>query len=131
VDVDARLEAMSLEAERLRDRIEVLEHELGIRGFLPPVEWRLTGSEARIFGVLLARELPTKALCMAALYSDRIDDEAEIKIVDVYVCKIRAKLKPFGIGIETRWGVGYFLTSETKAAVRAMLGGCEPRSEAA
>jgi two-component system cell cycle response regulator CtrA len=131
VDVDARLEAMAEENQRLRDRVEVLERELGIRGFLPPIEWRLTGSEARVFGVLLARDLATKALCMAALYSDRIEDEVEIKIVDVFICKIRAKLKPFGIGIETRWGEGYFLTSETKAAVRAILGGPELRSEAA
>jgi len=36
-----------------------------------------------------------------------VDEEPEIKIVDVFVCKVRKKLKGLGIGIDTVWGRGY------------------------
>ena len=104
----------------LREKIIHLERSLGM-DFLPPVEWRLTPSEARLFGALLKRDVLTKEALMATLYYNLNKDEAEIKIVDVFVCKIRKKLAPFGIKIETRRGVGYELTSESKAIVRAHM----------
>lgn len=120
MNVDARVEALEVENERLRARIEQLEGAMGL-GFLTPVEWRLTASESRVFGVLMARDLATKDAIMAALYRDGGRDEAEIKIVDVFICKIRKKLRAFGIEIITRWGEGYALAPETKAIVRDML----------
>lgn len=121
MNIDARLEAVEMENERLRDRVSELEGAMGMR-FLTPVEWRLTGSEGRVFGVLMEREVATKQTIMSALYrTDGIRDEAEIKIVDVYICKARKKLLPFGIKIETRWGEGYFLTAATKDHVRHLM----------
>ncbi len=38
-----------------------------------------------------------------------IDEEPEIKIVDVYVCKVRRKLSGMAIRIDTLWGQGYRL----------------------
>lgn len=118
MNVDARLEAVAAENDRLRARIDQLEDAMGMN-FLTPIEWGLTGSETRVFGVLMARELATKQAIMAALYRDVTKDEAEIKIVDVFICKARKKLKPFGIDIETRWGEGYYLTAAMKAKVGA------------
>lgn len=116
MNVDARVEALEQQNERLRDRIAQLEDAAGMNT-LTPVEWCLTSSEMRVFGVLMARELATKTAIMAALYrSDR--EEPEIKIVDVFVCKARKKLQPFGIEIKTRWGEGYYLDATTKDAVR-------------
>lgn len=120
MDVDARLEALEEENERLLARIEQLESLMGMR-LIPPIEWRLTGSEARVFGVLMARPLATKDAIMAALYRDSAKEEAEIKIVDVFVCKLRKKVRPFGVNIETRWGEGYFLSQASKAAAQSML----------
>lgn len=121
MNIDARVDALEIDNERLRDRIEQLEGAMGMR-FLTPVEWRLTGSETRVFGVLMAREFATKDAIMAALYrSDGARDEAEIKIVDVFICKARKKLREFGVKVETRWGEGYYLTPTTKDQVRAML----------
>ncbi|MFT6658853.1 winged helix-turn-helix domain-containing protein [Maritalea sp.] len=34
-------------------------------------------------------------------------EQPEIRIVDVFVCKIRPKIKPLGIVIETCWARGY------------------------
>lgn len=108
------------ENERLREQVAHLERALGLE-YLPPVEWRLTPSEARLFGGLLARELLTTDAAMAVLYRDMSKDEADPKIIDVYICKIRKKLEPYGIEIATRWGAGYYLTSEGRALVNTML----------
>ncbi|OMG60438.1 hypothetical protein BJP32_03630 [Brevundimonas sp. ZS04] len=105
---------------RLEDRIQELEEAMGLC-VLPPLEWGLTVQQARLFGALLEREVLTKDAAMAALYRDRGDDEPEMKIVDVFVCHIRRKLKPFGIEIGTRWGVGYFMTPANKAEARRQI----------
>ena len=63
----------------------------------------------------------SKESLMMAIYRDHQQDEAEIKIVDVWVCKMRRKLTPFGIAVQTQWGQGYFLSAEHKAIARTML----------
>lgn len=42
-------------------------------------------------------------------------DEADIKIIDVFVCKIRKKLRPLGVEISTAWGRGYRLVRKREA----------------
>ena len=63
-----------------------------------PLEWNLTESEERIMRVILTREYASKDAIMAALYWDK-DEPGEEKIVDVLICKIRKKIKPYGIDI--------------------------------
>lgn len=109
-----------VEAENavLRERVEQLERLLADH-YAPPVEWRLTQHEARVFGVLRARELATKDAILAGLYGHLAGDAPEAKIVDVFICKLRKKLQPFGIVIETIWGQGYRLAAESRARVAA------------
>lgn len=121
---DYRVEALEAEIERLQDRIQFLEDTLGLdRPLLErlPLEWGLTGKEARLFGILMARDIASKATLMGGLYDPGIDDEPQIKIVDVFVCKIRAKVKEYGVEIETKWGEGYALSPKTKAIVREQM----------
>lgn len=119
---DARAEALQNENDRLRARIEQLEAALGLT-FLAPLEWGLTGRQTRLFGALMAREILTKQAAMTALYTDVCDDdEPQIKIIDVFICHIRRKVKPFGIEIHTVWGTGYRLTPESKARCLEQLG---------
>ncbi|MCS0501595.1 winged helix-turn-helix domain-containing protein [Ancylobacter mangrovi] len=120
MDESARVEALEAESERLRQRVEQLEAAMGM-DFVAPVEWRLTSSECRVFGVLLKREVATKDAIMAALYRADGREEAEMKIVDVFICKIRRKVKPFGVVIVTRWAVGWSL--ESRAELAQALGG--------
>jgi two-component system cell cycle response regulator CtrA len=96
------------EIDTLRERVRQLEQALMPNAPLP-VEWGLTAAEARLFSALTARDMATKEQLMTALYSGRPDEEPEIKIIDVFVCKIRKKLKPFGVKINTVWGQGYSL----------------------
>lgn len=119
MDVERRLEVVEQENLLLRERIAVLEAVL-MESAKPAIEWGLTSQEARVFGVLVNRELATKDAIMLGLYSGRAGDDGEVepKIVDVFVCKIRKKLKPFGVEIRTVWGQGYALDPATRASYR-------------
>ncbi len=55
-------------------------------------------------------------------------DEREIKIVDVFVCKARKKLKPLGIEIETVWGRGYRIVGKGQRAQAPDAGFAAPSS---
>ena len=72
----------------------------------------LTGKEMLVLFLLASNRGRTqsKEMILGNLYS-AIEDEAEIKIIDVFVCKIRKKLDEIhpdaGGIIETVWGRGY------------------------
>lgn len=76
----------------------------------------LTGKEMGILTMLASNRGRTqsKEMLLSALYT-RIDDEPEIKIIDVFVCKLRSKLAAVhpdaGKTIETVWGRGYQMCS--------------------
>jgi len=117
----AYCDALEEENEELRERILQLEKELGMH-IEVPLMFDITASEARVLGALLERDLVTKETGMLALYSDKpLDSEVEIKIVDVFICKLRRKLKKWDVEILTAWGRGYYLDEENKAKVRAYL----------
>ncbi|MEY2884295.1 MAG: DNA-binding response regulator CtrA [Pseudomonadota bacterium] len=73
----------------------------------------LTGKEYAIFEMLSLRKgmTLTKEMFLTHLYGGR--DEPELKIIDVFVCKLRKKLHQAGAPssgcIETVWGRGYAL----------------------
>ena len=114
MDVDARIYALQKVIEGLEEKIAYLEDLLGM-SLDAPIELGLTPSEARVLGLLLKRDVATKDGLMVALYGRGNREEAEIKIVDVFICKIRKKLKPFSLTIETVWGQGYTMPKESKA----------------
>lgn len=119
MDVERRLEVVEQENLFLRERVAALQSIL-MDCVRPPLEWRLTGQEARVFGVLVNRELASKAAIMAALYADRATEREvpEPKIADVFICKLRKKLRPFGVEITTVFGQGHALNAEVRALYR-------------
>jgi transcriptional regulator with XRE-family HTH domain len=67
---------------------------------------RLTGKEVAILAALSSANGPlSKVRLHFALYGDDPDGGADVKIVDVFICKLRKRL-PAGM-IETIWGFGY------------------------
>lgn len=74
----------------------------------------LTGREYQILELLaLRRDMTlTKDMFLNHLYGGM--DEPELKIIDVFICKIRNKLRPYGVDgrLETVWGRGYRLVAE-------------------
>ena len=88
------------------------------------VRVNLTGKEYRMLELLCLRRgtTITKEMFLSQLYGGM--DEPEIKIIDVFMCKIRKKLAIASGGkdyIETVWGRGYLLREpqEIKAKMSA------------
>jgi two-component system, cell cycle response regulator CtrA len=124
---DSMLPAPDLAAEnaRLKERIEDLEEEvrqLKADHFKDeiyiPIEWVLTQKEAGIVRALSVGRVVSKGQLLDSI-SHANGEQPEIKIVDVFICKIRKKLKPFGLEITTHWGAGYSLPEATLAVLRA------------
>ena len=70
----------------------------------------LTGKEYAMLELLALRKgtTQTKEQIMNYLYGGR--DEPELKIIDVFVCKLRKKLRAANVDyLETVWGRGYVL----------------------
>ena len=93
---------------------------MGIQG-----QFGLTFTEARLLGILVNSNKPSRAYIMDCLYSHRIA-HPDIKILDVLVCKLRKKLSLHDIKIETYHGRGYWLSAETKERLLSFI---EPVSE--
>ncbi|MBJ7415091.1 MAG: response regulator transcription factor [Niveispirillum sp.] len=86
----------------------------------------LTGKEYGILELLSLRKgtTLTKEMFLNHLYGGM--DEPELKIIDVFVCKLRKKLTNATEGdnyIETVWGRGYVLRDPTEGAVATKAAG--------
>ena len=92
-------------------------------------QFDLTSKEADILVLLSDGRAHSKDGILSVVYSDRIDDLPDAKIVDVWVCKIRQKLAGTAIVIETKWGLGYFVP-DTALLKRAKAGETLPRGGA-
>lgn len=81
----------------------------------------LTGKEYQMLELLTLRKgtTLTKEMFLNHLYGGR--DEPELKIIDVFICKLRKKLHDVGVGhlIETMWGRGYVLRDPENIRVSA------------
>jgi len=120
-DKKARLTVVEQENEELREKIDFLER-LFIGDQLMPRQLRLTKQEGKVVGALLNNKTVNREAIHYILYSDKPDaDEADIKIVDVLVCKIRPKLDRFGIKIESLWGVGYQMPDDSRKRLQGLI----------
>lgn len=82
--------------------------------------FKVTAKEARLLGALLRRSECTKEQLLGYMY-DVTEDTPEIKIIDVFVCKLRKKLAAFALDIQTIWGRGYFISPEHRACAIQLL----------
>src|ERR1700704_6058919 len=85
------------------------------------VRVNLTGKEYRMLELLSLRRgtTITKEMFLSQLYGGM--DEPEIKIIDVFICKLRKKLAVASNGedyIETVWGRGYVLREPYEGKVK-------------
>ncbi len=87
------------------------------------VSVRLTGKEYAILELLVLRRgmVLTKEAFLNHLYGGM--DEPEVKIIDVFVCKLRKKLATYGADnlIGTVWGRGYMLRDQNMPSDMAMM----------
>lgn len=94
-----------LEIDINRHSAKIGEHEL-----------HLTTKEYLILELLSLKKNHTlsKEQILNHLYSS-VDDEPELKIIDVFICKLRKKIEKYTNGkqyIQTVWGQGYQLVDE-------------------
>lgn len=116
-ELDARIEALCRRARGIASPVLTIGPlELNLRAKQVFVSGRcvpLTNKEWRLLEALaLARTRGpmSSGLLLDMLYSAAID-QPEIKIIDVFICKVRKKLRDAGAAgiIETVWGRGYRL----------------------
>ncbi|HWY14413.1 MAG TPA: winged helix-turn-helix domain-containing protein [Rhizomicrobium sp.] len=84
-------------------------HEVIFRG----QRARLSGTEYRFFTILYERRgrIIDKGVLYDMIYAALPDcDQPDAKLVDIWVCKLRRKLRPIGVEIVTAWGRGYGLS---------------------
>ena len=90
----------------------------------------LTGKEYAILELLVLRKgmVLTKEAFLNHLYGGI--DEPEMKIIDVFICKLRKKLAQAGAGnlIGTVWGRGYMMRDPNSQAALAAAGLNAPES---
>lgn len=89
--------------------------KLPSRDFVFTRAWCLTPAERQMLSVFASTE-DWSASKQALHIAIRRNRATEIKIVDVMVCKLRKKLAPFGVDIETVWGFGYQIAPQSSAA---------------
>lgn len=120
--------------ERLKNKVKLLEEENDVLreqlrqlrlndedSFVYKVCFGLTIHEAEIMVILMKNEIISKARLMTQLYAMNPDEAPEIKIIDVFICNLRQKLKLHSIKITTHWGVGYGFSPADKEKARAVI----------
>lgn len=89
----------------------------------------LTTGEAQLLALLADGRTRSKDQILSGLYWRNSSAMPEIKIIDVWVCKIRKKIGGSGIHIETVWGSGYYATGTD--VIKAAMAGQAPTWTAA
>jgi hypothetical protein len=120
------------EVQRLRDQVSELEETVWqLREALAPAvawpaEWRLTGKETLVLSALYACRGPylsRESLLVAYDGFVSADDPPAEKIVDIYIHKLRAKLRG-RVTIETHRGMGgWSLAPATRTFLKRVLAG--------
>ena len=101
----------------LEDRVTLLEDALGMNYHAPPA-WGLTPCEAAIFGVIMRVPMATFDRLMTAVYAHK-SDPPDANVIKVHVHRIRRKIAPYGLTINTAKCVGYWIPEEQKAKLSA------------
>ncbi|MGP9819217.1 winged helix-turn-helix domain-containing protein [Salinarimonas sp. NSM] len=78
----------------------------------------LTPQESRFLSALIAFMRVTKGTLHTHV---ALNEEAEMKIVDVVACKLRKKLARHGHSFETLWGYGYAIDRATRDSILAQI----------
>jgi DNA-binding response OmpR family regulator len=108
------------ELQRALDRIEELEELLGLNLKLPN-EFDLTPTEMQCVGAIVRRGIVNQEAIYTAVYGSRPESQQpDIKIIDVYICKIRKKLAAKGYALKNNFGVGYYFAPGERDALKQL-----------
>lgn len=114
-------EMAAAEQEDLQRRVEEVDRIGRIMS-----TFGLTRQEARLVRALMTAKVSDKEALHRAIYDDDPTGGPEIKIIDVFMVKVRKKLRTALVEIETVWGQGYRMTPENVARLMVLLDGGAP-----
>jgi DNA-binding response OmpR family regulator len=117
-----RIEALETQFAAQETRIDDLQLLFGLTQspeFVYAMQaFRLTPTEAKLACLFLKRDVLTRGAIEFALYGDA---DCGLHTVKVYVARLREKLKPHGIQIDTVHGEGWRMGHEAKERFSAQL----------
>lgn len=121
---------MRLESGPFIERIQILEEEIReLRAVIAPpglvqsfLALGFTRMQASLLAALMGRGVLSRQQLMAVMYPD-VDQryERDIKVVDTHISYMRKRLSKVGATVSNTWGVGYHLTDESKAKLKALM----------
>lgn len=121
----------TLPPDALLDRIEQLEQELGLKTDFPP-EFSIPRNMMPLLGILLKREIISREGALIAIYSGMPNTwgkQPDPKIIDVFICKLRVRLRKYGVKVSCKWGLGYFMDGENKRKLRGLIAQARENAE--
>ena len=123
--MSSALAQKSATVEDLQFRIEELERLLGMHPDMVGAIQKATGLSTRpacIIAALARRPglVFTKENILDLLYAG-MPNQPDMKIIDVFICKARAKLTPLGIELTTVWGRGYTMDAANRLKLTALV----------
>lgn len=106
--------------EELEERIRQLTGELHATEYVAPHELGLSMTQTRMLGLMLRhdRVVSGDTLFEATRNHMTRKTEPDQKLMQVQIWKLREKLEPFGLTIETIFGFGWRLSAESRAKLQ-------------
>lgn len=87
--------------------------------------FKVTRLQAAFMSVIIRKNEVSKELLHQVVETNRKNtndaDETDPKMVDVVICHLRKKLKPFGLEIKTVWACGYYMEPAMRANAQAFI----------
>jgi DNA-binding response OmpR family regulator len=121
ITAEQRCAQLRRDNDTLRERVRQLEALLVPRLQLP-LALGLTPAQERIVLYLFKRKGFASAGDIATAVEVQFDrHESSETTVRTYISKIRAVLRPHGVTILTRYGVGFSLTDDSKKRLAAII----------
>jgi len=86
-----------------------------------PLSWSLTNKQTLLLSCFLTRSIVTRDAALAGVYG--ADTENDIRIVDVYMKRIRERFRDVGVDIKFKaeYGLGYSITAEDQAKLKSFV----------
>jgi hypothetical protein len=114
----------SSEVSRLRDRVEELEELIGLKvvgsraAGLSVTQWLMAG-------LLLKRPLISREFAFRAIYGGRpeSDQPTDIRTVDQHMCRMKRRLKAYGIVVKNTAHEGYYLDASSRRRLKELVDG--------
>jgi DNA-binding response OmpR family regulator len=86
-----------------------------------PKAGTLTPYEQIVFGLLLRRRRASRSQIFDFMYGDRIEDPPDPKIIDIFVSRMRRKLKGTGIQIVSVKRFGFMIEIDEQAIKKSNI----------